>query len=153
MGFHIPGSAPILEPKSSIILQRGLVYTTAWESLDDDPLCKFYAVSLFGNPPPSIHVGTTWHFGESANFGSAHSVNGTSTVTRLDAEKDIIALHEIMAWPARNESNPLISDLVVIEGGVIESESFSERNDLVDPNSKRVLQYIEESDRFTLSRP
>lgn len=149
LGFGNRGAGPYVLPKPSIIVQHGLEYTTEWRRLDDDPICKFYSASLFGTPPTTLAVGTSWDFDRTAMFGQLRPMQGTTTVTHLDNTKGIVSLRARLTW----EDNPMLVDLVVTEGGVIASESYLSTNDVVDPESKRVILEDDQSDLWTLVRP
>jgi hypothetical protein len=115
----IPGQppSPILEHPSISILD-GHAFKADGTHLNDDPLCSFYSPELYGTPPTTLAVGTTWRFRRPSNFGYLAGLHGTVIVSNVDAPKDTVSL-QISA----NGAGSVVIDMTVSDGGVIENES------------------------------
>lgn len=123
VGLTMDQRWPVLEPKSSIILQQGYEFATNWRPLGDDPICMFYSVPMFGVPPATLKVGATWHFDRKSFSAWCKDCTGTTTVTNLDIAKSIVGLRIKMTAPNDSGYNPMVTDMVLADGGVTMSET------------------------------
>lgn len=112
----------VVEPKPSIIIRNGREFGTDGPPLNYDPICKFYSVTMFGVPPPTLKVGSTWRFGQTTFVGHVYSVRGTTTVTNLDSRIGSVSLRVKMIDNRESKIVALV-DLVVMGGGAVVSET------------------------------
>jgi hypothetical protein len=112
-----------LQNKPPIIIRNGYEFNTDGPPLNYDPICKFYSVTMFGVPPPTLKIGTSWSFRRTTYFGRVSNVYGTTTVTKLDASKGAISLRIKMTAPHDLGINPYLSDMVITDGGVTTTEA------------------------------
>jgi len=118
-----------LVTKPPIIIRNGYEFNTDGPPLDYDPICKFYSATMFGVPPPTLKIGTSWRFGRTTYFGRVLNMYGAVTVTKFDATKGVVALRIKFISSRDSGINPYLSDIVVTDGGVIVSET--DRGDFV----------------------
>jgi hypothetical protein len=103
--------------RPSIAIGYGHEYALDGSPLNDDPICLIYSRTMFGSPPQTLTVGTTWHFSRPQLFSYLPGLRGTATVTKLDPTSDSVSLHI-----AEIGSGAASVDMTVSDGGVIEME-------------------------------
>jgi hypothetical protein len=136
MMFGTPAGKPKLEPKPSMIERHAVEFTTESKPLNDKPVCLFYSVPMYGVPPDRLTVGASWHFDRSSFPHGSKADVGTTTVNSIDSEKGMIGLRVL--WLGS------VTDMVVGDGGVIESEAHSIISDPSKaPNAHPTLNEIE----------
>jgi hypothetical protein len=107
---------PTLE-HPSIIFRSGRAFNTDGTPLNDEPVCMFYSPAMYGSPPATIRVGTSWQFRRPPGFGELGGLHGATTVSDIDVKTNMVQLHIV----ATGVGSGLI-DMIVSNGGVIESE-------------------------------
>ena len=109
-------------PQPSIIIRGGREFETDGPPLNYDPICKFYPVTMFGVPPPTLKNGSTWHFGQTTFFGRTFDVDGMTTVTKLDLTSGTVTLRVKITNDHGRRIGALV-DMVVGDGGEVLSET------------------------------
>lgn len=104
--------------RSPITISRGQEFTIEGLPLRDDPLCNFYSASMFGEPPPTIEIGSTWTFDRTKFTRFCKTCTGRTTVVTLDTAKGVVGLRSRLSSGAKGETDDLI-DMTVADGGVI----------------------------------
>lgn len=109
--------------KPSIMIGNGYEYHSDGTPLRDDPICMFYSVPMYGRPPKTLEIGTSWHFDRAGFSRWCKPCTGTATVTSLDNSRRTVTLRVKTVAPGDRGFNPLLSDMVVADGGVIVSQT------------------------------
>lgn len=111
-----PASIYLLS-KPSITIQNGHEFKEDGRPLRNDPICLFYSVPMFGQPPSRLAVGESWNFDR--NFsGWCSACTGTTTVEALNIVGGIVRLRSKMSYGGKGKVDELI-DMTVIDGGVV----------------------------------
>lgn len=110
-----PHTPPMEHP--AIIIGDGHEYKLDGSPLNDDPICLVYSPAMFGSPPGTLKVGTTWRFSRSADFGYLRGLRGTATVTNVDPKTNTVSLHI-----GETSIPSVVIDMTVSDGGVIRYE-------------------------------
>jgi len=73
---------------------------------------------MFGEPPPTIEIGSTWTFDRTKFTRFCKTCTGRTTVVTLDTAKGVVGLRSRLSSGAKGETDDLI-DMTVADGGVI----------------------------------
>jgi hypothetical protein len=106
--------------RTSIIIRHGHEFQLDGPPLGDDPFCKFYSAPMFGIPPATLRVGSSWHFDRKSFVDWCRWCKGTTTVTMLDARARLIALRVRLSGLGGRKIDD--DDIVIRDGGIVQSE-------------------------------
>jgi len=107
----------------NIVIRNGHEFNISGSALLSDPICKFYSASMFGDPSRYLRPGASWDFRQPSNFRGAESVR--VTVVSVDRTRHRISLH-IVARDPKTKALRRKLDVVIVDGGLIESEVDSD---------------------------
>lgn len=113
-------SNPAASVLSPILIRAGHAFNLDGTPLADDPTCRFYSASIYGDPPRDIRVGTAWDFRPPSLNGMGQWVH--TTAVSVDEKQRRIRLHISTTIPNTSQARCQI-DMSLRDGGVIESET------------------------------
>jgi hypothetical protein len=130
--FKTLNSAAPTQIDAPIVIRSGHEFTLGGRPLNDDPLCKFYSASAFGEPPSHVELGTSWRYRQPGDYEKNCPGNGqkcssgnlwiTVKVTRLDSAAGIVGLHVAGTLPHQTRVVEE-RDTVYVDGGIVLRES------------------------------
>jgi hypothetical protein len=127
---------PVTVRQPSIVIRDGHEFKLDGSRLFEDPLCKFYSASTYGDPPRMLSAGVTWDFHQPLSFGRrcqwlfSDSVQHCSsankwvhvTVTEVDAKQRYVYLQVVTMTPSTKKTLCLIN-MAIRDGGLIAGET------------------------------
>jgi hypothetical protein len=162
--MHSPSGPP--QVKTIFVLRNGRAYDLKGAPLDNDPICQFYYTQMFGQPPQTLRVGSSWQFSDEGTSGGPMGPNahGSAKVVSIDPNGQIhlditFAAAGFIPGKVTNEGGTLepsqiqvtrsgTIDLWIKSGGIITERKDRLRN---VSNVKGVENSYDETAYFTLN--